>query len=160
MKRELKLAEREVEHLSNSPANILVQQPPSHIKVKTIRELISDFDGGDTDFQQWKERFQLLCTTWDLDEANGRLLMSLKLKGKAQKWLQSISEFIGITLQNLLAELSSMFDHRQNKLDLRKKFEHRKWKNFESFNKYFHETIILANAASIDEEDILTRNVP
>ena len=48
-----------------------------------------------------------------------------------------------------------MFDHRQNRLDLRKKFESRIWKTSESFKDYFHEKIILANAASVDEEDII-----
>ena len=150
MRRELELARREVELLRNSPSSLSAQQQSRYVNVNTIKDLIGDFDGSDVKFRNWKERFELLCDTYELDDANGRLLISLKLKGRAQKWLHSKTELIGMTLPNLLTELGNMFDHRQNKLDLRRKFEARTWKVSEPFNEYFHEKIILANAASVD----------
>ena len=46
-------------------------------------------------------------------------------------------------------------DHRQSKLDLRKNFENRTWKVSQPFNEYFHEKLILANAASVENEEII-----
>ena len=122
MRREIELTRRELKLLRNSPASIQPQQPPRHVNVNNIKDMMSDFGGSEINFRNWKKKFQLLCTTYELDDANGQLLVSLKLKGKALKWLHSKSEYIGMTLPNLLIELGNMFDHRHSKLDLRKKF--------------------------------------
>ena len=154
MQRELELAKREVEFLRNSsPANVSMQQSSGRMSINTLKDLISDSEGNTMDCRRWKEQFQLMITTYGLDDAHGRLLMSMK--GKAQKWFHSKPEYIGIPLLDLLEELGNMFDFRQNRITQRKKFKNRSWKASESFNDSFHEKLILANTASVDEEDLI-----
>ena len=81
--------------------------------------------------------------------------MVSKLKGKALIWFHSRPKFIGMPMDNLLAELEAVFDHRQDSMTLRRKFESRVWKSSESFSDYFHEKLMLANAVPIAEEELL-----
>ena len=77
MRREIELARRKVEILRNSPASLLAQQELRHVNVNTIKDLIGDFDGSDANFKNWKERFQLLCATYELENwklAHGKFL--------------------------------------------------------------------------------------
>ena len=48
-----------------------------------------------------------------------------------------------------------VFDHRPNKLELRRQFEVRMWKNSESFREYFHSKIVLANHVPIVDDEIV-----
>jgi len=48
-----------------------------------------------------------------------------------------------------------MYDHRSNKIDLRKQFEARMWQPRETFHDYYHEKIIKANRVPIPEDEIL-----
>ena len=159
MVRELELTRREMELLRNANANAppqaVIQQPSSHVNINTLKDLMSGFEGNNADFNKWKEQFELVRTTYRRDDDHGRLLISAKLKGKALKWFHSKPELIGMTMAALLAELAAMYDHRQDRLTLRRKFEIRTWKASESFNDYFHEKAILANAVPIDEADQL-----
>lgn len=51
--------------------------------------------------------------------------------------------------------MSRIFNNRPSRLTLRKDFERRKWRNGETFSEYFHEKVVLANKASIDEEELI-----
>ena len=58
-----------------------------------------------------------------------------------------------MTINDLLTELRKMFHQRPNKVLLRKQFEERSWKRRESFSKYIHDQMILANRVPIDESE-------
>lgn len=60
-----------------------------------------------------------------------------------------------MNIVSLLQELEAIFDHRPTRLSLRKKFEDRTWKVSEAFAEYFHEKLVLANALSLEEEEII-----
>lgn len=152
--KELELARREIEILRNTPTSTERIQPVRSENVNTIKDMLEDFDGEDSSLGKWKEQFRIVCQAYNLDDSQARLLMSLKLKGKAKTWLHSKSHFINISVAALLAEMTTMFDNRQSRLDLRKKFEGRTWKTSESFSNYFHNKLILANAVPIEEEEI------
>ena len=49
MRRELELARRELELLRASPASATIQQAPPHVNINTLKDLLSDFSGSDTD---------------------------------------------------------------------------------------------------------------
>lgn len=85
--RELALARRENEMLRQNPRPQEREQSSTRqANINTIRELLSEFDGNNADFRRWKEQFQLVCTTYQLDDDAARLLMSTKLKGRALQW--------------------------------------------------------------------------
>ncbi|XP_043478302.1 uncharacterized protein LOC122508807, partial [Leptopilina heterotoma] len=153
MAKELELTRREMEILRQTPTHLTNQQPTRHININSLKDLLSDFEGTGAELRRWKEQFQLVLTTYGLDDDHGRLLMGAKLKGKALRWFHSKPEFIRMPLNDVLKKFSTMFDHQQDRLTLRKKFESRNWKSSESFSDYFHEKLILANSVPIDESE-------
>lgn len=60
-----------------------------------------------------------------------------------------------MSLDELLQEMEIIFDQPMGKLDLRRKFEMRKWKKDEPFNEYWHDKIILGNKASIKGDELI-----
>ena len=78
-----RFARRELELLRASPASATIQQAPPHVNINTLKDLLSDSSGSDTDFRKWKNQFKLLKATYKVDDDHGRLLMVSKLKGKA-----------------------------------------------------------------------------
>lgn len=79
----------------------------------------------------------------------------MRLKGKVLEWLHSKPELVEITVEALLCEIKTMFDHRPSRIVLRKKFEERMWKKGETFSDYVHQKIILGNRVPIDEEELV-----
>lgn len=57
--------------------------------------------------------------------------------------------------EELLSKLRDMFDHRPNKLILRRAFEGRIWKVDETFSDYHHDKVIMANKVPIDKEEFI-----
>ncbi|KYN30157.1 hypothetical protein ALC57_00383 [Trachymyrmex cornetzi] len=55
----------------------------------------------------------------------------------------------------LLNELRSMFQHRQTKVIMRKRFEERSWKKDETFHKYCREKVIMGNRVTVDDDEML-----
>lgn len=96
------------------------------IGVKAIGELLGEFDGSDNTFWKWEEQVRMLQTAYQLDELATKVLMSTKLKGRAQNWLHSRPEYLTISVEELLGHMKVMFDHRPTKLALRRESEARK----------------------------------
>ena len=155
LQRELRLAERENEQLrrSNASGDALEVQPK--VNVRSVGDLLSDFDGTEGTFRNWERQLQMLIATYQLDQGMSRILIAMRLKGRALSWFHSRPEYVQVTIAELLAEMKKMFDQRENKLKLRRQFEERVWKADEPFSVYLHEKIILGNRVSIDEEDVV-----
>lgn len=94
-------------------------------------------------------------TTYQLSDDIVKVMIGLRLKGKALEWLHSKSEHIGMPIDRLFEEMRRMFWHRKNKLELRKKFESRVWRKDETFSEYLHDKMILGNRIPIDEEELI-----
>lgn len=92
---------------------------------------------------------------YQLDANNTKILIGMKLRGKALTWFHSRSEHLELGVDKILVEMKKMFNSRQNKLKRRKQFEERTWKTGENFNAYYHEKIILANRVPIDEDEMV-----
>ncbi|XP_043282371.1 uncharacterized protein [Venturia canescens] len=154
MQRELELARRELELLrrGNSPASVEGQ---SKVNIKSLSDLISEFNGTQNTFSNWVKQLQLLKNSYDLDDHSSRILVGSRLKGKALDWFHSKPEHIEMSLDQLLEEMRTMFDHRPNKVALRRQFENRIWKSGETFNDYHHDKIILANRVGIPQDEIV-----
>jgi len=114
--------------------------------------LLSNFSGQSTDYEIWEKQVKLLKVTYKLEDDTAKILVDMRLEGKALEWLRSKPEYIAMTFDRLLDELRAMFHHRQSKVVIRKKFEERMWKRDETFHEYFHEKVIMGNRVPIDDE--------
>ncbi|GAB1869223.1 SAP domain-containing protein [Camponotus japonicus] len=158
LQRELEIMRRENAESRGAPCTNTSEErrgsPPTSENVRAIRDLLSDFDGGEGTFWRWERQIQLLRTTYALDDAATRILISSKLKGRASEWFHSKPDHLTLSIEDLLASMK-MFDLRQSKLSLRKKFEERTWQADESFTSYFHDKTILANRVPITDDDVI-----
>lgn len=123
-------------------------------QVKALSELLSEFSGDENTFWKWHRQFELIRTTYQLDDGTARILVSMRLKNKALQWFHSTPEHLELPVNQLLEKMQNIFDHRPAKIDLRKKFERRTWRFDETFSNYFYDKIILANKVPVDEEEL------
>lgn len=147
---------QENEILRTSPAIRDVEQsrkPPINIKI--IGELLSKYNGVGQDFANWEAQLRLLKNTYELDDNLVKILIGLRLKGKASTWFHSRPELLGMSASEILHELKSMYDHRPSRIDLRKQFEARLWQQGETFHDYYHEKIVKANQVPIPQNEVL-----
>ncbi|XP_036145206.1 uncharacterized protein LOC105831336 isoform X1 [Monomorium pharaonis] len=167
MERELEIVRRELDMMrSANLRDVSTPVVPSgseeveansrpRVNINSVAELLPPFSGTDVDFDRWERQLRLLKATYALDDKATRLLIGSRLKGKALDWLFSKSEFLEMSLEQLLAEMKSMFRHKVSKMVLRKEFEKRIWKHGESFSEYLHDKVILANKVPVEEEDVV-----
>jgi len=78
----------------------------------------------------------LLMLTYQLDTYNTRILLGMRLKGRALEWFHSRPEHLELSVEEILAKKKKIFDYRQSKLKRRKQFEERMWKTGKSFSAY------------------------
>lgn len=167
---ELELARREIEmlrqnqrteHVANNENQnvnndiVRIRSIQSKISVTAIADLLGYFDGKSGHYETWENQIRLLKTTYQLEDDSARLIIGMRLKGKALEWIHSKPEYVAMSFDALLGELRSMFQHRQSKVALRKKFEDRMWKKEETFHEYVHEKIITGNRVPIDSDEML-----
>jgi len=159
MKRELEILRREREIETDarsmtppmsSASQISMRLQPkalSELRILRLRKYISGLDR--------RKQFELIRTTYQLDDGTARILVGMRLKGKALQWFHSSPEHIEMTVDELIERMQGMFDCRPLKMDLRRQFERRTWRGDETFSSYFHDKIILANRVSIDEDELI-----
>lgn len=120
-----------------------------------IAELLALFNGKSGDYEVWERQAKFLKTAHRLGDDTTKIMIGMRLKGKALDWMHSKPEHITMTTDELFEEMRGMFWLRQNKLTLRKAFENRVWKEDETFNEYLHDKTIMGNRFSIDKEELL-----
>jgi Arginine methyltransferase-interacting protein, contains RING Zn-finger len=123
--------------------------------INDISELLDEFDGSEDSFSNLERQVRLLCSTYRLDDNVGKILIGARLKKKASKWFHSKPEHLEMTVEDLLTEMRSLYDHRPTTLYARKQFENRIWCNDEEFSEYYHDKVILANRIYIGEEEVV-----
>lgn len=155
MQREIDLMRRENDLLRNSPRSVQTENSGLHLSIKAVSDLLSDFDGCHGSFSVWEKSLKLLRNSYSLDENFLRILIGTKLKGKELEWLYSRTEHIEMNTEELLRTMGKIFDHRTNRITLRKEFEERSWKSTESFSEYHHDKMILAGQVGVHEEEMV-----
>lgn len=120
----------------------------------SIAELHKTFDGAPRDYEAWEGQIKLLREVYHLDDNTAKILIGMRLKGRAYEWFHSKPEYLRLSFE-LLRELRRMFQFQQSKVTLRKKFEERSWNKAESIHEYVHDKIILGNKISIPDDEIL-----
>lgn len=92
---------------------------------------------------------------YQLDDNVTWILISMRLKERALDWFYFRTEYLTMSINELLEEMKQIFDLRPRKLSLRKEFEARVWKIEESFCDNYYEKMILANRVPIAEDELL-----
>ncbi|EZA52868.1 Protein THO1, partial [Ooceraea biroi] len=134
-----------------TPSSIL----STKANITAIADLLSYFSGDSDIFETWDKQIRFLRTTYKLDDSLTKILIGMRLKGRATEWFHSKPEYIGMTADQLLDGLRGMFYHRPNKIVLKRRFEERMWKKNETFHDYVHAKVILANRIALSDDDIL-----
>lgn len=112
--------------------------------LSAISELVSEFSGEQDTFWRWEKQFNLVRTTYALDDNAARVVLGLKLKNQALRWFHSKPDNLENPINRLLEQMRELFDYRPAKVESRRRFERREWKSDESFSMYFYDKIILA----------------
>lgn len=165
MEAELESLRREVERL-RAQARLSVRAADTHVEanlrpaqpklnMSAIAELLATFDDTTGNYETWEKQLRLVKRTYKLDDEHTKILVGMRLKGRALEWLHSRPELIEVSMEALLCELKAMYDHRPSRVLLRKKFEERVWKKGEAFGEYVHQKIILGNLVPIDDEEVV-----
>lgn len=90
-----------------------------------------------------------------MEDDRAKILVGMRLKGKALEWLHSKPEFIGMSFDALIDELRLMFRRRRDKVTTRRTFEARVWKKDETFREYVHEKMIMGNRVPIGVDEMM-----
>lgn len=78
MRREMELLRRENNLLRASSRSVSATSQAT-VNIKSIGELLSEYQGSGEDFEQWKTQINLLRTTYELDENAVKILIGSKL---------------------------------------------------------------------------------
>ncbi|CAK9796129.1 Zinc finger protein GIS2 [Anthophora plagiata] len=123
--------------------------------IRTIADLLNEFSGAGNTFRIWERQVQHLRKMYGLDDCATVTIITLRLRGKALKWFHSQPSLMELPASVLLEEIRKMFDHRVDRLAVRREFERRTWQKNEMFADYFHDKKTLANQILIDPEELL-----
>lgn len=100
LRRERDLTRRELELLrletrievtsgSNVPSTTYTGQTTGRPQIKALAELLSEFSGEEDTFWKWRRQYELIRTSYHLDDREARILVSMRLKQKALQWFHS-----------------------------------------------------------------------
>lgn len=169
--RELRLAQREIamlresqgvnsvewrgETTTNGGGGTAETLPRVKLNLTVVADLLASFDGISGDFDTWERQLKLLKVTYQLGDDHARILVGMRLKGKALEWFHSRPEFIGMSFDALIDELRLMFRHRRSRMTIRRTFEARVWKKDETFREYMHEKIIMGNHVPVEADEMI-----
>ncbi|CAK9800876.1 Transposon Ty3-I Gag-Pol polyprotein [Anthophora plagiata] len=127
----------------------------STVNTKAIAEMLSTYSGENDSFINWKQRANLIKDTYHLNESSMKLLIHQRLRGKALDWFHANPNNISLSVEELYEELRQRFDHRPNRLALRRQCEQRTWHKEEPFADYFYEKMNLAEKIIIPQEELV-----
>lgn len=159
--REVRVLRREMELLrmatsAPAPAPVMATAPHERtVTWKAAKDMIGNFDAESGTFRNWDKQVRSIVRMYELSLLEAKALVCSKLQGKAARWYQSRDDCVDLTYTEVLDELGRMYDHRPNKLRLRRDFEARQWKHGESFTEYLHEKITLGNVIPIDPDEMI-----
>jgi len=172
LERELQAAREEIERMrmTSMSATDYDESPSTRgrnsirqLSLNNIFKLLSNFDGDHEMYNTWENQVRLLKNTYELSEEETKVMISEKVKGKAQRWFHSDSNHLNLTVETLLKEMKKLYGREMDCLVRRKKFEERIWKRDETFANYYHEKTILANQVPINTNEMvsyLIRGIP
>ncbi|XP_075151915.1 uncharacterized protein LOC142225953 [Haematobia irritans] len=160
LKRENELIKREYEILrrENELLKMMGHQTnattTTTVSLTLLGNFIAEYDGT-TDGNFWVTQLKDISQTYKLDDHMFRALFASKLVGRAQLWLHSRRIVPEENIEEMLHQFCMTFGTKQTKLEIRRKFEQRKWRLEENFIDYYNDKIMLACKLQIDEDELL-----
>jgi hypothetical protein len=97
----------------------------TRVNVNAVADLLSYFDGDAETIETWEKQVKFLSAAYKLNDDLTKILIGMRLKGRASEWFHSKPEYIEMTPNAILDGLRSMFYHRPNKIAMRRRFEER-----------------------------------
>lgn len=70
-----------------------------------VAMLLDHFDGNMETFETWVERVRYLSAKYKLNDSSTKILICMRLEGRASEWLHSKLEYIQMTSDELLNAL-------------------------------------------------------
>ncbi|XP_076660361.1 uncharacterized protein LOC143363699 [Halictus rubicundus] len=167
LEREMELARREIALLRGGQPRDAPERASSptavntrgRMSVKSVAELLGYFDGKSEDYPTWEKQVKILQTSYRLGDDETKVLIGMRLRGKAQEWMHSRPDFLELRAHELLFEFEQMFYRRPSKVLVRKQFQERVWRREELFEDYLHYKLIKANRIPIDDQIELVDHV-
>lgn len=111
---ELELARREIELLRQNQMreratinesqytadnnNVRARSVQTKVNVAAIADLLSNFDGKSANYDTWERQIRLLKTIYQLEDDSAKLVIGMRLKGRALEWLHSRRHISGCRL--------------------------------------------------------------
>lgn len=74
------------------------------VNMTTIADLLSYFEGDSERYETWENQVVFLKTAYRMESDMVKLLIGMRLKGKALEWFHSSPAYIRLTADELLAE--------------------------------------------------------
>ncbi|XP_044573330.1 uncharacterized protein LOC123257637 [Drosophila ananassae] len=130
--------------------------PSVDVSLGMATQVVPEFS-GETCARKWITQMKNIATIYGIGGQYVKMLMISKIKGKANVWLHANPERIMLPLEELIAELISMFSDKVSKLEARRQFENRKWSSGESFGSYVDDKVMLGQRISIEAEEMISR---
>jgi len=96
------------------------------VSLNVIAEFLPEFDGTMSDFRMWRNKLKILEQSYQLNDKHVKILVGLRLRGKALAWLHSADENMLLSAEELFKGLGAMFDHQLDNMVLRERFRERK----------------------------------
>ncbi|XP_044249825.2 uncharacterized protein [Drosophila takahashii] len=125
------------------------------ISLRMATQVLCEF-AGESCARKWITRIYNIASIYGITGNYIKMLMISKIKGKANVWLHANAGRVLLPLEELTAELIAMFGEKSSKLEIRRKFEHRKWSAGETFGSYVNDKIMLAQGINIDGDEMLS----
>lgn len=90
--------------------------------------------------------------SFNLNDSMSKVLLTMRLKGRAADRVHSRANNVTMSGDGMLAELKGMFLHRRSRIVMKSRFED----SSSLFSDFVYEKVILANAVPIaDQEELL-----
>lgn len=151
--------ERKKRDIAMCEGNQFSARLSARVTLDMIAKLLDYFKGNSEDVPCWSKQLLTLQSIYGLSDDETKILMAMRMQGRAKKWLQWNPEIIEMGTTETLEKLKTMFCHQSSKIMIRKRFEERTWKKNESFDDYFYDKIIMANRVPIHDKRELVDNI-
>lgn len=129
--------------------------PRKSVKNFDLKKLITPFKGDGDSFDLFSSSIKMILKKYEVDEEDLKLDLISCLEGKARQWFLSRPNNFELTIDQILFELDKLFNTRANRVQQRRNFETRYWKENEDFYAYYTQKMILANSLQLDDEELV-----
>ncbi|XP_070072744.1 uncharacterized protein [Drosophila takahashii] len=124
------------------------------MNLNTVKELLPEYN-GDGNINEWLMVVKNVRDVFKVSDDVMRPLICSRLKGKANFWLLSRPSLLSGSIDLILAQLKIFFGTKDNVLEMRRKFENRKWQFGEKFAIYYFDKLTLAQNIAMSAHELV-----